>query len=82
MTNTEGKKPSAIIKQIVPQMAAGRIRSSRAKQNGNGVIPLLMDDATARRRQSEMESDPMTWVMAVMAYLDDEYAKRTEGMVG
>jgi hypothetical protein len=62
-------KPSERVKQFVPAVAQQRL--AKMKEGGgirNGIIDLQAD----ARLLKQLGNEPMTWVIAVLTYLDNE----------
>ncbi len=63
------QKPSEFIQSILPKIAEGRMEEVRKQMRSSGNFTLLSQGQEIQI-QSQLCQDPMTWVMAIMTFLD------------
>ncbi len=65
-------KPSEQIKNMIPTIAKGRL--DRQKKNAQVVArnPIIMSAAEERQVLAMLGQEPMTWVMGILTYLNQQ----------
>lgn len=70
------RKPSEQIKAFLPAIAQQRLQQMRAQINAGIGPATIMTDAEVRNALAKISADPLTWIIALLAYLDEEAEKK------
>ena len=64
-------KPSEQIKNMIPAIAKGRLDRQKNAQVA-ARNPVILSEAEERQVMAMLGQDPMTWVMGILTYLDQQ----------
>ena len=64
-------KPSEQIKNMIPAIAKGRFERQKYAQMAS-PHPVILTEAEERQVLAMVANEPMTWVMGILTYLDQQ----------
>jgi hypothetical protein len=69
--------PSQQIRDIVPVVARQRLEKARRVQRVAGP-PIIISGMEEQQMLAALNQEPLTWIMAIMTYLDGQAAQRDD----
>jgi hypothetical protein len=66
-------KPSDQVKQLAQLVAQQRLRKAKTEANNINRITVIMSPAEERRVLESLGKEPMTWIMAILSFLDQAH---------